>query len=52
MVVMDTKMLACFDSDNGEDKGIEETAKEKVKLYQRNGNIIVEGCRGQRCDIV
>ena len=48
MVQQDTTIIAYFYSDNGEDEGIEETAEEGVKLYQRNGQIVVEGAEGSR----
>ena len=48
VVQQDTTIIAYFYSDNGEDEGIEETAEEKVKLYQRNGQIVVEGAEGNR----
>ena len=48
VVQQDTTILAYFASDNGEDEGIEETAEEGVKLYQRNGQIVVEGAEGNR----
>lgn len=32
--------------DSGEDEGIEEMAEEGVKLYQRNGRIVVEEAEG------
>ena len=46
VVLQDTHLVAYFASDNGEDEGIEETEEEKVKLYQRNGQIVVEGAEG------
>lgn len=46
VVLQDTHLVAYFASDNGEDEGIEETAEEGVKLYQRNGQIVVEGAEG------
>ena len=46
VVMQDTTIIAYFYSDNGEDEGIEETEEEKVKLYQRNGQIVVEGAEG------
>ena len=46
VVQQDTTILAYFASDNGEDESIEESADEKVKLYQRNGQILVEGAEG------
>ena len=46
VVLQDTLLVAYFASDNGEDEGIEETEEEKVKLYQRNGQIVVEGAEG------
>lgn len=38
--------MAYFASDNGEEEGIGETAEERVKLYRRNGQIVVEGAEG------
>ena len=46
VVLQDTHIVAYFASDNGEDEGIEETAEERIKLYQRNGQIVVEGAEG------
>lgn len=46
VVLQDTHLVAYFASDNGEDESIEESADEKVKLYQRNGQILVEGAEG------
>ena len=46
VVMQDTTIIAYFYSDNGEDEGIEETVEESVKLYQRNGQIVVEGTEG------
>lgn len=46
VVLQDTHLVAYFASDNGEDEGIEETEEEGVKLYQRNGQIVVEGAEG------
>ena len=48
VVMQDTTIIAYFYSDNGEDEGIEETAEDGVKLYQRNGQIVVEGAEGSR----
>ena len=39
-------IVAYFASDNEEDEGFEETTEEKVKLYQCNGQIVVEGAEG------
>lgn len=46
VVLQDTHLVAYFASDNGEDEGIEEATEERVKLYQRNGQIVVEGAEG------
>ena len=46
-VLRDTHLVAYFASDN-EEEGIEETAEEGVKLYQSNGQIVVEGAEGSR----
>lgn len=46
VVMQDTHIVAYFASDNGEDEGIDETLEESVKLYQRNGQIVVEGAEG------
>ena len=46
VVLQDTHLVAYFASDNGEDEGIDETLEESVKLYQRNGQIVVEGAEG------
>ena len=46
VVLQDTHLVAYFASDNGEDEGIDETLEESVKLYQRNGQIAVEGAEG------
>ena len=46
VVLQDTHIVAYFASDNGEDEGIEETAEERVRFYQRNGQIVVEGAEG------
>lgn len=43
--------MAYFASDNGDDEGIEETAEEGVKLYQLNGQIVVEGTDGNRVTV-
>ena len=48
VVIQDTTIIAYFAPDNGEVEGIEETAEEGVKLYQRNGQIVVEGAEGSR----
>ena len=47
VVLQDTHLVAYFASDNGEE-GIEETTEKGVKLYQRNGQIVVEGAEGNR----
>ncbi len=46
VVLQDTHLVAYFASDNGEDEGIEEATEERVKLYQRNGQIVVAGAEG------
>ena len=46
VVLQDTHLVAYFASDNGEDEGIDETLEESVKLYKRNGQIVVEGAEG------
>ena len=51
VVLQDTHLVAYFASDNGEDEGIEETTEEGVKLYQRNGQIVVEGAEGNRVTV-
>ncbi len=38
--------MAYFAFDYGEEEGIEEPAEESIKLYQRNGQIVVEGAEG------
>lgn len=38
--------MAYFAFDYGEDESIEEPAEESIKLYQRNGQIAVEGAEG------
>lgn len=48
VVLKNTHLVAYFASDNGEEEGIEEAAEEGVKLYQRNGQIVVEGAEGKR----
>ena len=47
VVLQDTHLVAYFASDN-EEEGIEETAEDGVKLYQSNGQIVVEGAEGSR----
>ncbi len=51
VVLQDTHLVAYFASDNGDDEGIEETAEEGVKLYQSNGQIVVEGAEGNRVTV-
>ncbi len=46
-VVRDTHLVAYFASDNGEE-GIEETVEEGAKIYQSNGQIVVESAEGSR----
>ena len=46
VVLQDTHLVAYFASDNGEDEGIEDATEDRVKLYQRNGQIVVEGAEG------
>ena len=47
VVLQDTHLVAYFASDNGEE-GIEETTEEGAKIYQSNGQIVVEGAEGSR----
>lgn len=47
VVQQDTTILAYFASDNGEE-GIEETVEEGAKIYQSNGQIVVESAEGSR----
>ena len=47
VVLQDTHLVAYFVSDN-EEEGIEEAAEEGAKLYQSNGQIVVEGAEGSR----
>ena len=47
VVLQDTHLVAYFASDN-EEEGIEEAAEEGAKLYQSNGQIVVEGAEGSR----
>ncbi len=46
VVLQDTHLVAYFASDNGEEEDFEETEEEKVKLFQRNGQIVVTGAEG------
>ena len=46
VVQQDTTIMAYFAFDYGEEEGIEEPAEESIKLYQRNGQIVVEGAEG------
>ena len=48
VVMQDTTIIAYFYSDNGEEEDIEEAEEEGIKLYQRNGQIVVEGAEGSR----
>ena len=46
--MQDTTIIAYFYSDNGEDEGIEETVEEGAKIYQSNGQIVVESAEVSR----